>query len=118
MRDFLRSASPSLVNQALSRRREQDCDGVKGNAIEESPVRPIDNEKPKKSLSKIFNFQPVKIQQEENDSLCSTPKSEGGLQQRTPEKNKDSRFVIIGTEQVREELEVKKPHNNNKDKDK
>ena len=89
---------------------------MKVNAIEESPVRPIMNEKPKKSLSKIFNFQPVKIQQEENDSLCSTPKSEGGLD-RTPEKTKDSRFVIIENEQVREELEVKKPHNN-KSKDK
>ena len=61
LRDFYLSASPSLSNPAFSRRREQDCDGVKGNALEESPVRPQINEKPKKSLSKIFNFHPVKI---------------------------------------------------------
>ena len=73
----------------------------------------MNDDKPKKSLSKIFNFQPVKIQHESNDSLGSTPKSEGVL---TPEKTKDSRFVIIENEQVREELEVKKPHNNSKDK--
>lgn len=43
LRDFLKSASPSNTNNVLSRRREQDCDGVKVIAIEESPVRPTDN---------------------------------------------------------------------------
>lgn len=39
----------------MARRREDECDGVKGNIYEESPVRPI-KEKPKKSLTKHMNF--------------------------------------------------------------
>ncbi len=82
----------------MSRRREEECDGVKVNALEESPVRPVPlNAKPKKSLSKIFNFQTVKIQSnEDNDSMGSTPKSEGGLQQEPEKTNEiDPRFIII-----------------------
>ena len=44
--------------------------------------------------------------------MASTPKSEGGGLQQSPEKTKDSRFVIIEKEQVKEETEIKKPHNN------
>jgi hypothetical protein len=55
-----------------------------------------------------------------NDSFGSTPKSEGGLS-RTPDRISDKasekmavadpRFVIIEKEQVKEETEIKKPHN-------
>lgn len=46
---------------------------------EESPQRPI-KDKPKKSLTKHFNFQTVKVGGlAESDSVISTPKNEGGL---------------------------------------
>jgi hypothetical protein len=61
----------------MARRREDQCDGVKGNVYEESPVRTIP-EKQKKSLTKHFNFQTVKIGLiDENDSNISSPKNEG-----------------------------------------
>ena len=64
----------------MTRRREEECDGVKVNTIGESPVRPVqNNQKSKKSLQTL-NFQTVKIMgNEDNDSMGSTPKSEGGL---------------------------------------
>jgi hypothetical protein len=46
---------------------------------EESPVRPI-KDKPKKSYTKLNNFQTVKIGANgDNDSNASTPKNEGGI---------------------------------------
>lgn len=60
------------------------------------------------------------LENNENDSLGSTPKSEGGLQQSPVHNEKDARFVIIEKEQVKEELELKKPHvgSSNKTKEK
>lgn len=79
IKEGLKSAAPLLNQNTMSRRREEDCDGVKVNVVEESPTRPI-KEKPKKSLSKLFNFQAVKVTGlDDNDSMGSTPKSEGGL---------------------------------------
>jgi hypothetical protein len=64
----------------MNRLREENCEGVKINPIEESPERPVNKDKPKKSLSKIFNFNTVRADIiEDNDSMGSTPKSEGGL---------------------------------------
>lgn len=41
----------------MTRRREEEQDGVKGFVYEASPVRPIAiKEQPKKSLTKHFNF--------------------------------------------------------------
>jgi hypothetical protein len=39
----LKSEKFALGQPVLSRRREEDCDGVKVNALEESPMRPVDN---------------------------------------------------------------------------
>ena len=68
----------------MARRREDECDGVKGNIYEESPVRPI-KEKPKKSFTKHFNFQTIKVglatEDLEGESNISTPKNEGGFKE-------------------------------------
>ena len=47
--------------------------------------------------------------------MGSTPKSEGGLS-KSPSKliEKDSRFMIIEKELVKDETEISKPHNNYK----
>jgi hypothetical protein len=77
------STTQLLTVNNNNRRREGEQDGVKDNVYEESPVRPI-KEKPKKSLTKHFNFQTVKVgglPDHENDSNMSTPKNEGGIQQ-------------------------------------
>lgn len=52
---------------------------MKGLVYEESPVREIMNEKPKKSLTKHFNFTTIKVSVDDNDSSISTPKNEGGI---------------------------------------
>mmetsp|Transcript_38141 Transcript_38141/g.36510 ORF Transcript_38141/g.36510 Transcript_38141/m.36510 type:complete len:96 (+) Transcript_38141:2908-3195(+) len=77
LKDLVQSSIPKFSAPPLSRRREQDCDGVKVTAMEESPQRP--EQPPTKSLQKVFNFHPVKVTQEEDDrdSDLSTPKSEG-----------------------------------------
>ena len=52
---------------------------MKGIIYGESPQRPI-KEPPKKSLSKHFNFQAVKVGGVlETESQISTPKNEGGI---------------------------------------
>ena len=64
------------------RQREDDEEGAKGIALEESPHKILD--KPKVSLNKILNFNintdkmlPGEI--DETESLGSTPGSEGNL---------------------------------------
>mmetsp|Transcript_18304 Transcript_18304/g.13300 ORF Transcript_18304/g.13300 Transcript_18304/m.13300 type:complete len:88 (+) Transcript_18304:536-799(+) len=82
-----------------TRRREQECDGVKGNAMEESPQRPEPQLKPSmKSLSKVFNFQPVKVNVDGETSEASTPKEEG---------HNTSKFKIIEKEKVKDENGLK-----------
>lgn len=51
---------------------------MKGNVYEESPQRPI-KDKPKKSYTKLNNFQTIKVGINDNDSNMSTPKAEGGI---------------------------------------
>lgn len=54
---------------------------------------------------------------DENDSMGSTPKSEGRLQQEPEKTNEvDQRFIIIEQEPVKDELEIKKPHITSKSK--
>lgn len=88
---------------------------------EESPVRPI-KEKPKKSLTKHFNFQTVKVgSNDNNDSIMSTPKNESGIpkgEESTSSRmnhasgTKDINFqLIINKEKIINEEELSKPHN-------
>ena len=99
----------------MNRRREEEQDGVKGNVYEESPVRPI-KEKPKKSLTKHFNFQTVKVGGlGENDSQMSTPHNEGGIPRGEESGNKmleiDLNFQsILSKEKINTEEEFNKPN--------
>lgn len=117
IREGLKSSTEPLHTQTtLSRQREENCDGAKVNIYEESPARPI-REQPKKSLSKVLNLQSVKIETiEDNESMGSTPKSEGGLKlepEKTP-RDMDTRFRIIEQESIVEEFDFRKPHNHTK----
>ena len=107
----------------MVRRREDQQDGVKGLIYEESPVRPI-KEKPKKSLTKHFNFQTVKVGGvglADVDSLISTPKNEGGIprgdestssiMQQGVIDSSASFQLLVNKEKIINEEELSKPHN-------
>ena len=64
-----RSQLAFLAASSQMRRRDEDQEsGARGTQFEESPVRELNNEKPKKSLAQHFTIQTVNLlEDEEND---------------------------------------------------
>lgn len=96
------------------RQREDDEEGAKGIALEESPHKIVD--KPKVSLNKILNFNLVNDKHlpgeiDETESLGSTPGSEGNLDfgdRAQSQKKKESAAALNSV--VQSEKGVKKPN--------